>query len=176
MIVSGPPGAGKTTLAAQLAPALGLPMIAKDEIKESLFDSLGWSDDEWSRKLSLATYELLLLVAERLLEGGASLVLESNIHRDPQRELFLALRNRLAFDVFEVFCTADEQELERRSRERERHPGHHRAASAGEIRQDRFPLELDDNVLQVDTTLPESVDLDDIVAKIRGTRDGSSIG
>jgi hypothetical protein len=78
----------------------------------------------------------------------------------------------VAFDVFEVFCTADEQELERRSRERERHPGHHRTDGAGEIRQDRFPLELDDNVLQVDTTVPESVDLDDIVAKVRGMRDG----
>ncbi|MBU0491478.1 MAG: hypothetical protein KKA73_26435 [Chloroflexi bacterium] len=30
---------------------LGLPMLAQDDFKEILFDSLGWSDQVWSRRL-----------------------------------------------------------------------------------------------------------------------------
>jgi adenylate kinase family enzyme len=41
VLVSGAPGAGKTTLASALAPALGFPLIAKDHIKETLVDVLG---------------------------------------------------------------------------------------------------------------------------------------
>ncbi len=36
VVVSGPPASGKTTLARAIAPALGLPLIAKDTIKEAL--------------------------------------------------------------------------------------------------------------------------------------------
>jgi hypothetical protein len=41
VVVSRAPGAGKSTLAAPLARALKFPLLAKDVIKESLFDSLG---------------------------------------------------------------------------------------------------------------------------------------
>ena len=41
VIVSGPPGSGKSTLARDLALRLGLPLFAKDTIKESLMDTLG---------------------------------------------------------------------------------------------------------------------------------------
>lgn len=41
VIVSGAPGAGKSTLAAPLAIALGLPLLAKDTIKEAVRDALG---------------------------------------------------------------------------------------------------------------------------------------
>jgi Ni2+-binding GTPase involved in maturation of urease and hydrogenase len=36
VVVSGPPASGKTTLARAVAPALGLPLIAKDAIKGEL--------------------------------------------------------------------------------------------------------------------------------------------
>jgi len=41
VLVAGWPGSGKSTLAAALAPRLGLPLLAKDEIKEALMDALG---------------------------------------------------------------------------------------------------------------------------------------
>ena len=36
MVVSGPPASGKTTLSRAIAPVLGLPLIAKDTIKQAL--------------------------------------------------------------------------------------------------------------------------------------------
>ena len=53
VVVAGPPGTGKTTLAAKIAEDFRLPLITKDGIKESLFDSLGTGDREWSRKLGI---------------------------------------------------------------------------------------------------------------------------
>jgi predicted kinase len=41
VLVAGWPGSGKSTLAAALAAELGLPLLAKDEIKEALVDGLG---------------------------------------------------------------------------------------------------------------------------------------
>ena len=41
VLVSGAPGSGKTTLAHPLAEQLGLPLFAKDTIKEALHDNLG---------------------------------------------------------------------------------------------------------------------------------------
>jgi predicted kinase len=49
VVVTGPPASGKSTIARELADALAAPLIAKDPIKETLFDSLGTGDPAWSR-------------------------------------------------------------------------------------------------------------------------------
>lgn len=59
VLVGGAPGSGKTTLARQLAPLLGLPLIAKDAIKEALMTALGPPRDvaesqRWGRASVLA--------------------------------------------------------------------------------------------------------------------------
>jgi len=61
VLVSGAPGAGKTTLATPLAAALGFALLSKDHIKETLHDAMpGPADDlPWSRKLGGASMELL---------------------------------------------------------------------------------------------------------------------
>ena len=44
IIVTGAPGTGKTTLALDLSRRLGLPVLSRDDLKERLFDRIGWKD------------------------------------------------------------------------------------------------------------------------------------
>ncbi len=68
MIVSGAPGAGKSTVAGPLAAELSFPSLSKDVIKETLFDQLGHvAEDERrsSQQLGGASMELLWRVPQR---------------------------------------------------------------------------------------------------------------
>ena len=77
VVVSGPPASGKTTLSPAIAPALGLPLIAKDTIKQALMTVLPVPDVAASRVVGRASVAALLAVAAE--SGGA--VLESVWHR-----------------------------------------------------------------------------------------------
>jgi len=101
VVVSGPPGSGKSTLARQLAPALGLPLIAKDTIKEALMASLEVPDIETSRQLGRASVAALLAVAA---DAGSG-VLESAWHRDKSASDL----GQLSGDIVEVFCRCDRE-------------------------------------------------------------------
>src|ERR1700677_3498571 len=64
VLVAGPPGSGKTTLAHPLSEHLRLPLIAKDPIQEALMDVLGSpSPVPESRTLGRAAVMALLEVA-----------------------------------------------------------------------------------------------------------------
>jgi predicted kinase len=52
LVVTGAPATGKSTIATRLATTLGWPLLAKDDLKEALFDVLGTGDRQWSRRLS----------------------------------------------------------------------------------------------------------------------------
>ncbi len=43
-MVTGPPGAGKSTLSRELATLLGLPLLAKDDFKQALLDDAPVAD------------------------------------------------------------------------------------------------------------------------------------
>lgn len=179
VFVSGPPASGKTTLARALAPRLHLPLIAKDDIKESLSDSLHKTSLRWSKRLGAATWDVIFVLFERFVSAGASAIFESNFYPDLQRKRLLALCARHPFFPVEIHCIADPSMLARRNNERDRHPAHHsRSGITAEIAArwaaNNGPLGLSEHVVRVDTGSPEPVDLDAIVAYIGEARHGSS--
>ena len=66
VLVGGWPGSGKSTLARALASELRLPLLVKDEMKETLFDGLGQPQTvEESQRLGRVAVLTLLRVAQR---------------------------------------------------------------------------------------------------------------
>lgn len=110
VLVSGAPGAGKSTLARPLAAALGMPLLSKDVIKESLADSLGPRDDlmAWSRALGGASMELIWKLAAQ----SPAAVLEANFrpHSTYEHEKLAGL----GAQIVEVHCACPPDEAARR--------------------------------------------------------------
>jgi predicted kinase len=128
ILVSGPPAAGKTTLARRLATEFALPLVNKDGIKGLLFDTLGTRDYEWAQGLGRASIALLYDFAERLLAAGVSVIAESNFHSKADSEKIARLGQTHDFRPLQIHCTASADVLEERNERRrhtvERHPVH----------------------------------------------------
>jgi hypothetical protein len=119
VVVSGPAGSGKTTLAVPLAAELQLPLISKDSIKEALADELGLGDDAWSQRLGAASFEVLYALAATA--PAAVLVTSWHPGRCGPR-----LR-QLGKPVLEVLCRCPADVVAHRLRVRaatDRHPIH----------------------------------------------------
>ena len=156
LVVTGPPAAGKTTVARELAARLRLPLIAKDTIKEALFDGLGTGDLEWSRRLGEATYLALVALVEESVASGGSLVLEGNLVRGSEVEKRLAA---LTARFVQLHCNAPPELLIERYEARKRHPGHIDTERADALREAvetgrHDPLDLAGETIRLDTTEP----------------------
>ena len=173
LIVSGSAAAGKTTLAQRLGTMLRIPVLSRDQIKESLMDSLGSPDRARSRELSAASYAVLYSIIEQLLKANLNLIVESNFsHGKSEPEVIrIAANARIA----QIHCLTSHEEVFRRYRERAesgtRHPGHHDtdpetlADLETSLRGSRHePLMLDAPLLIVDTTNGYRPGIEEIVA------------
>lgn len=176
LIVTGPPCAGKTTLGKRIARELGWPLINKDGIKEALFDTLGWQDRAWSKKLGYASYTVLFYVVEAQLAAGCSVVVESNFRVEFDSERFQALARCHPFRAVQILCHAAPETLLQRFAQRtasgERHPGHvdhlyYEEFVASLAQYTYTPLVLDGPVLAVDTTDFEKLDYAEIWAAVK---------
>jgi predicted kinase len=154
VVVSGPPASGKTTLARAIVPALGLPLIAKDTIKQALMTVLPVPDIETSRIVGTASVAALLAVAAET----AGAVLEGVWHRSRA----VADLRLLPGNIVEVFCRCDPQIARQRYalRAGTRHPGHFAAErAAGELWNDEVaePVAGGWPVIEVSTSGPVSL-------------------
>lgn len=163
VVVDGPPAAGKSTLAPRLAEALGLPLLAKDTIKDALMALLPPPDVESSRRVGRAAVAALMAVAAQSPVGA---VLESNFYRSVAADEL----GRLPGQLVEVFCRCD------RNIARERYGARAGTRAAGHFDSQRSDDELWNDeisepvaggwpVIEVDTNGP--VDIEAVVVAIR---------
>jgi adenylate kinase family enzyme len=119
VVVNGPPGSGKSTLASLLAVELDWPLIAKDDIKEALGDALDVGGQEWTQRLSAASFEVMWAVAARSPQA----VLDGNFYPSPAKRL-----HALDATFGEIFCRCPlyvcRDRFERRLRKENRHRVH----------------------------------------------------
>jgi predicted kinase len=177
IVVTGAPGSGKTTIAEPLAARLGLPLIAKDELKEALWEHLGPGDRERFLAYGRATYPLMLLVARVILRSGGSAMVEANFRPDFAAADLEALRKETPFRVVQILCRADPDTCLARYRDRAesdaRHQMHRVGGAESEAAVERQlrdgvwerPIPLGGKLFTVDTNEPVDVDaLADAVA------------
>ncbi len=166
VLVTGPPGSGKSAVAASLRERLELPLIAKDSLKESLGEALEIRGRVESQPLGVAVFTLLAQVAHELLTNNVSLIVEGNFQASSA--LFAGLPPAR---IVQVHVTAEPALLRARMLERadHRHPVHWDADAADEVAAraaagDWSALPLEGDLVELDTTTWP--DLHDVAARV----------
>ena len=77
VVVSGPMGSGKTTLAHRLAGSVGCPAICRDEIKEGMVHTTSGFVARPGDELTMRTLPVFFAVLELLLRAGVTTVAEA---------------------------------------------------------------------------------------------------
>ncbi|OGF37776.1 hypothetical protein A2531_02090 [Candidatus Falkowbacteria bacterium RIFOXYD2_FULL_34_120] len=130
IIISGPPATGKTSAGYLISKKFNLPFVCLDEIKEKLFDEVGFKigDKKWDKKLSDASINIMYYISNNMLKVGASHILEGVLVSSKHIK---QLKNQLKKHnpiILQIQMSADKDIIKKRYQERsdskDRHPGH----------------------------------------------------
>ena len=190
IILAGMPASGKTTFSKKLNKALGYPVLEKDEIKEELFDVIGFENYAQKRLMDTAATAVLLRCADSLLSGGQSLIMVNNFREDAKPAVESLLEKHQCKAVF-IFFGGDGDVFYKRYVERDnlhlRHLGHvlqeHYPPHPGDaleytMTREEFAEKFEKlgmnefhvngiDRIDVDATYPEQIDVEKLITQIK---------
>jgi len=156
VIISGPPGSGKTTLAHRLAAAIGCPAICRDEIKEGMAHAAPGFTAAPGDELSQRTLPVFFGMLNLLIRAGVTTVAEAAFQDHVWRPRLEPLRGLVQLRV--VHCTVSAEtalaRIARREREsplRRVHAGRRDPAEREALHRAYQPVRIDAPALDVDT-------------------------
>lgn len=156
VIVSGPPGSGKTTLAHHLAAAIGCPAVCRDEIKEGMAHATPGFTAAPGDELTQRTLPVFFGVLNLLVKSGVTTVAEAAFQDHVWRPRLEPLRGLVRLRV--VHCTASAETALARIAQREQdsplrrvHAGLRDPAGREAAYRAFRPLRIDAPALEVDT-------------------------
>jgi predicted kinase len=182
VIITGRPGAGKTTLAKKLAKRLWMPVISRDEIKEGYVNTFGVKHDRLPPETNARVTDFFFHLVNRYLSENVSVIIEAAFqHRiwEPRMPQILELAR-----PWIILCSVDEESAARRhlrrgleNPEREFYHGDQRVAhyrKTGEFLSPADYVEPNFNLptIHVSTDGEYLPSIDEIVTRIKSTEPG----
>lgn len=136
ILITGIPASGKSTMADFLADHLNLPVISKDNIKELMYDVIGFRSREEKVRLGIASMDIMYYMAEQLMRRQQPFILENNFE-NISKEGLLAILEKYSYTAITITLTGDYKRIYQRFLERNDSPDRHR----GHVVNDCYPEE-----------------------------------
>ena len=168
IVVSGPAGSGKTTLAHRLAAAVGCPALSRDELKEGMVAATPDFVPFTSDPLTLRTYDLFFTTIRLFLEHGVTHVAEAAFQHSAWARGLEPLRPLAELRI--IRCHVDPEvariRAERRRREQPSRAAHDDTGHFA-IERSFVPLTFDAPTLDVNTANADPIEIEVVVSFVR---------
>ena len=175
IIIHGSPASGKTYISQWLSKKLHLPLLAKDDLKEELFNHFEYDSINDSKKIGAASFDLLWLLLDKLMPFGSPYIIETAFHLKFSTPKILELTEKYDYKPIQVYCYADKDTLLQRYIHRaqhSRHPGHKDHERAKDLDNNAdlsayYELPLNCPTITIDTTNFEKVNLSVVAERLQ---------